>query len=210
MQSRRPLRQRPSIGTVSAMKGSSTTRTSNVALPAGASQTNNQIADWMKSSRPSRGEPYETPHEQAMQMRPWPKNTQQAGLQEMYVPWIHERWCRMSYNDLFYTTAAMIEYGGNFVKRLGVLWRNGDLDNQRRLEKAFEAYFIKYSELVKERGVHLDKAPAPKAFIAISGSIKDGYHAYGPMQLERAREFVEAEDFEHLHREVLKLEEMDS
>lgn len=115
----------------------------------------------------------------------------------------------MSYDEKFYTTQAMIDYGGNFVRVLGALWRRGDLDNQRRLEQAFEAYFIKYSELVKERGVDIDKAPAPREWIAISGSIKDGYHAYGPLQLEQAREFVEAEDFDHLHREVLKLEEVD-
>ena len=51
--------------------------------------------------------------------------------------------------DDFYVTEAMIEYGGDFVKRLAMLYRVGDPDNRARIKAAFPEYWEKYRLMAK-------------------------------------------------------------
>ena len=51
--------------------------------------------------------------------------------------------------DDFYVTEAMIEYGGDFVKRLGMLYRVADSENQARIKAAFPEYWEKYRLMAK-------------------------------------------------------------
>ena len=46
--------------------------------------------------------------------------------------------------DDFYVTEAMIEYGGNFVKRLAMAYRAADPENQARIKTAWPEYWEKY------------------------------------------------------------------
>jgi len=46
-------------------------------------------------------------------------------------------------------TAAMIAYGGSFVKLLGQLYRQGDEINRRRLKTAFPDFWREYGILAE-------------------------------------------------------------
>lgn len=44
-------------------------------------------------------------------------------------------------------TEAMIRFGGGFVRALGLLFRQADQDNKRRLLLAFPEYWQQYDDL---------------------------------------------------------------
>ena len=46
--------------------------------------------------------------------------------------------------DDFYVTEAMTEFGGEFVKRLGMLYRVADSENRERIKAAWPEYWEKY------------------------------------------------------------------
>jgi hypothetical protein len=48
-------------------------------------------------------------------------------------------------------TEAMIDYGGSFATRWGMLYRSADEHNQARLKAAFEDLWSQYKELVQMR-----------------------------------------------------------
>lgn len=48
-------------------------------------------------------------------------------------------------------TEAMIQYGGGFVRQLGILLRLADEDNKRRLLEAFSEYLHTYDDLAAEK-----------------------------------------------------------
>jgi hypothetical protein len=52
-------------------------------------------------------------------------------------------------------TETMIRHGGSFVRQLGQLFRQADVDNQQRLKTAFPEYWKKYSEIAHVRGERL-------------------------------------------------------
>ena len=47
-------------------------------------------------------------------------------------------------------TQAMRDYGGGFVKQLGLLYRLADNSNQDKIKEAFPEYWQKYSELADQ------------------------------------------------------------
>lgn len=53
----------------------------------------------------------------------------------------------MSYDKDWWTTEAMIQKGGSFVRDLGRLYRKADSDNQARIRSTWPEYWKKYSEL---------------------------------------------------------------
>ena len=57
------------------------------------------------------------------------------------------------YEKDWWTTEAMIRFGGSFVKGLGNLWRLADTTNRSKLEQAFLNYF----EVYKSQGEMLRK-----------------------------------------------------
>ena len=46
--------------------------------------------------------------------------------------------------DDYYIEESMINFGGDFVRRLGMLHRVGDPDNRARIKAAFPEYWEKY------------------------------------------------------------------
>lgn len=51
----------------------------------------------------------------------------------------------MEQSDLdFWTTEAMIQYGGSFVRALGHLYRKGDRINKAALKTTFPKYWKQY------------------------------------------------------------------
>jgi len=51
--------------------------------------------------------------------------------------------------DDYYIEEAMINFGGDFVRRLGMLHRVGDPDNRARIKAAFPEYWEKYRLMAK-------------------------------------------------------------
>lgn len=56
-------------------------------------------------------------------------------------------------------TDAMLTYGGGFVSLLARLYRQADVENRRRLERAFPEYFTEYAEIVRRQRRVAPEAP---------------------------------------------------
>jgi hypothetical protein len=53
---------------------------------------------------------------------------------------------------------AMIVYGGSFVEKLGLAYRQADYINQGRLKRAFPDYWQQYADLASLKQAQRDKA----------------------------------------------------
>lgn len=54
--------------------------------------------------------------------------------------------------ELYWIANNMIEYGGSFVKAIGVALKRADVWNARKLAKAFPEYFAQYEKENWETG----------------------------------------------------------
>lgn len=53
----------------------------------------------------------------------------------------------MNQDDLYWTTKAMRQFGGGFIKALAEAMSQADPNNKERIEKAFPDYMIQYFEM---------------------------------------------------------------
>jgi len=58
----------------------------------------------------------------------------------------------LSESEIEDALVAMDTYGGGFVRKLAILYRQGDPYNRTKLRKAFEGYFIEYDGIAKTWG----------------------------------------------------------
>ncbi|MFZ9092993.1 MAG: hypothetical protein ACO3FE_23175 [Planctomycetaceae bacterium] len=52
--------------------------------------------------------------------------------------------------DDFLITAAMIEYGGGFVKRLAMAYRAADSENREKIKTTWPEYWAKYTAMAEK------------------------------------------------------------
>lgn len=52
-------------------------------------------------------------------------------------------------DDEFIVIETMEEYGGGFVKHLGILFRYADRENFNKLKQTFFVYWLRYEKMAK-------------------------------------------------------------